>query len=172
MLIPQEYGKHGGGSIVMGVSPNGWFLLGNIPSRNGWFRGTPISGNLQIGFDLSRLPRKKMIFLRGDTPNFETKRNCSWRLCDCDVKLEFLMRHASTLKGKTPLEDGWKGALQPHFVLQKWRSAWCLRQSDSNTTKKKYNMCMCVCVCVHIYICIYIYIYVHIYIYTEAIIGL
>ena len=27
---------------------NGWFLLGRIPSRNGWFRGTPISGNPHI----------------------------------------------------------------------------------------------------------------------------
>ena len=37
-----------GVSIVMGVPKNGWFFLGKIPSRNGWFGGTPISGNLHI----------------------------------------------------------------------------------------------------------------------------
>ena len=34
----------------MGVPKNGWFLLGKIPSRNGWwFGGTPILGNLHMG---------------------------------------------------------------------------------------------------------------------------
>ena len=34
-----------GVSIVMGVAQNGWFLLGKIPLKLGWFGGTPISGN-------------------------------------------------------------------------------------------------------------------------------
>ena len=29
-------------SIVMGVLQNGWFLLGKIPSRNGWWLGLPL----------------------------------------------------------------------------------------------------------------------------------
>ena len=35
-------------SMAMGVPESGWFLLGKMPSRNGWFRGTPISGNLHF----------------------------------------------------------------------------------------------------------------------------
>ena len=31
----------------MGVPPNGWFIVEN-PIKNGWFRGTPISGNFHI----------------------------------------------------------------------------------------------------------------------------
>ena len=57
------YGGGGGvvpGSLVLlvddcrGVSINGgtpiagWFISWNIPRKNGWFRGTPISGNLHI----------------------------------------------------------------------------------------------------------------------------
>ena len=32
----------------MGLPPNGWFLLGKIPSRNGWFRGSLVLGNPHI----------------------------------------------------------------------------------------------------------------------------
>ena len=57
------YGGGGGvvpGSLVLlvvdcrGVSINGgnpiagWFISWNIPRKNGWFRGTPISGNLHF----------------------------------------------------------------------------------------------------------------------------
>ena len=31
----------------MGVPPNGWFIVEH-PIKNGWFRGTPISGNFHI----------------------------------------------------------------------------------------------------------------------------
>ena len=44
---------HMGVSVVIGVPQNGWFLyiyiyIWKIPSRNGWFCGTPVSGNLCI----------------------------------------------------------------------------------------------------------------------------
>ena len=36
-----------GGFLKWGT-PNGWFISGKIPSRNGWFRATPIYGTPQI----------------------------------------------------------------------------------------------------------------------------
>ena len=40
---------YGGFQVVMGDPQNGWFLLGEIPSTNGWWLGvTPILGNPHI----------------------------------------------------------------------------------------------------------------------------
>ena len=44
------YSVYMGVSMAMGVPQNGWFLLGKIPSTNGWFGGIPILGNLHMEY--------------------------------------------------------------------------------------------------------------------------
>ena len=55
----QYGGFHSHGSIPQ----NGWFLLGKILSRNGWFGGTPISGNHHINIYIYILTWSSMTWM-------------------------------------------------------------------------------------------------------------
>ena len=49
--FPEVFRRIWGFPSSWGTPIYGWFLLGKIPSRNGWSRGTPISGNLHLSPD-------------------------------------------------------------------------------------------------------------------------
>ena len=85
-LSPWYGGFHGHG----GTPIAGWFLLGKLPSRNGWFGGTPILGNphilktypiLVIYILLETPPRLRSVKCDGKLAAFgipNTKRRIYW----------------------------------------------------------------------------------------------
>ena len=157
-----------GVSIVMGLTPiAGWFMMEN-PSKNGWFRGTPILGNLYV--EPCWCWQTYRIFWA-----------LNWGSCtllglDVCIGASLLWLHRTETpsglerlgdkKHMTLMADWWQHGVPEVITCQLflWRISVVLLSVLWGTYGMRESpqyIYMCMCMCMYMYMYVYMYVYMY-----------